>query len=77
MREAVDTIEDGITDSLSIVRCKYSAKHECWFEILDGGSIEIHSHNWIDDEEFQARREARRQAKALAKLAKAGFPSPP
>lgn len=71
LREVADMVDDGITDSVSIVRCKYSLKHDCWYELVDGGSVQIASHNWVDEDTFQAERKARREAKAIAKQAAA------
>lgn len=65
--EAAQMIEDGIAEEISVVRCRYSLKDDTWYELCDGGSIQVQAHNWKDEDEFRAERKARREARALVK----------
>jgi len=44
-------IANGAAEEVSVVRCRYSPRHEVWVEISDGGCIQIDGSNWKHDDE--------------------------
>jgi len=54
LKEAGEMIADGMAEQVSVVRCRYSLKHGVWFEVADGGCIQIDGGSWKDDEEEEA-----------------------
>jgi hypothetical protein len=53
MAEAAVRIENG-TEQVSIVRCRFSKRHQCWVEIVDGSCITISATDtdaWFGEEE--------------------------
>lgn len=54
LKEAAEMIGEGMAEQVSVVRCRYSLKHGVWFEVPDGGCIQIDSCNWKHDDEEAA-----------------------
>ena len=44
---AEEMMKDG-TNKMSIVRCRYSPKDDCWVEVYDYGCIQIEAGNWAE-----------------------------
>ena len=54
LKQAGEMISEQQAEQVSVVRCRYSLKHGMWFEVPDGGCIQIDSCNWKHDEEEEA-----------------------
>lgn len=52
-KAAKEMVEEYGAEKVSIVRCRYSKKHECYFEVVEAGSITIEAHGWICDDDYE------------------------
>ncbi len=62
-KAAEEMVENG-AEQVSIVRCFYNKKHDCWFEAVGAGTIQIEAGSWICDDEFEEGLTATNETKA-------------
>jgi len=50
--EAGRMISDRMVEEVSVVRCRFSKRHECWVEVIEGSvTIDARSAPWVTEDE--------------------------